>query len=290
MADAQSISAAVAFVTDSGVRRFAELLDQREGISVELVARAAGVTSPDALLRLRDELGVDVSVVIGRHAAAFHPKLWLVRSRDRLSVMAGSGNLTEGGLCENDEQFELSRLQLDSDAAAEHEERFDRLTANAVSLGVVENTTIWTEWLTVIKRQRMHLKELQRLEAQLASREVVASRDDDRRTLLNDLIELYDLTVAAGLRTKEDRRYVPTRFKQAIERAEDGGDPVRLVYRICRHQTGGFDVILSADRPKLTVEALVVDETKPYHDLFTDSTRQVAAERLLQFPSWGTAK
>jgi len=39
-------------------------------------------------------------------------------------------------------------------------------------------------------------------------------------------------------------------------------------------------VILDADRPDLTVESLVVDGTKAYHDLFTDSTRKVSAERL----------
>jgi HKD family nuclease len=284
--DARSISAAVAFVSEPGVQHLARLLDQRAETDVEIVARAAGVTTPEALLTLRDELGVEVSVVIGRHASAFHPKLWLIRSADRLSVLSGSGNLTDGGLVTNNEQFELSHTPLDSEAALNQEARFERLTTNAFRLDEIENTTIWSEWLTVIKQQRRHWLELQRLETQLASREVVTSREGDKRMLLDDLIELYEVTVAARLETKEGRRYVPTRFKQGIERARDRGDPVRMVYRICRHQTGGFDVILGADRPDLTVEALVVDETKPYHDLFTDETRRLSAERLRQFPSW----
>lgn len=180
----------------------------------------------------------------------------------------------------------MSILPLRSDEASAQEERFERLTTHAHPLCDVEDTTIWTEWLTILKQQRMHRREIDRLEAKLASRKVIANRAEDRQSLLEDLIELYELTVEEELRTKEDRRYVPTRFKQGIERAKNGGDPVRLVYRICRHQTGGFDVILAADRPDLTVEYLVVDNSKPYHDLFTDSTRELSAERLQQFPSW----
>ena len=55
---------------------------------------------------------------------------------------------------------------------------------------------------------------------------------------------------------------------------------------MCRRQTEGFDVILNANRPYLTVESLVVDTTKPYHDLFTDTTRELSTQRLQQFPSW----
>ena len=72
---ATSISGAAAFVTESGVELLANALERRNALPVEVVARGGGVTSPEALVKLRDELGVAVSVVIGRHAAAFHPKL-----------------------------------------------------------------------------------------------------------------------------------------------------------------------------------------------------------------------
>lgn len=283
---ARTISAAVAFVTESGVERLGQLLEEAGSPEAEIVARAGGVTSPDALLALRDEFGVDVSVVIGRDASAFHPKLWLARSNDRLSILSGSGNLTEGGLVVNKEQFELSQMPIESEAAHRQEARFDKLVLGAVRLNEVVDTTIWTEWQTVLVKQRLHRRELNRLEGSLNQREIRPSRQKDRELLIADLMELYELTVADRLTTKQGRQYVPTRFLQGIRRAEASGDPVQLVYRICRYQTDGFDVILDADRPDLTVESLVIDTAKPYHDLFTEATRRLSAERLQQFPSW----
>jgi HKD family nuclease len=286
LTDAEQVSAAIAFVTESGVERLAELLDGGGSPDIEIVARAGGVTSPDALLALRDRLGVEVSVAIGREASRFHPKLWMGRAGERLSVLSGSGNLTEAGLLENDEQFDLSHLHIDSEEAAEQMARFERLTERAVRLDEVVGTTIWDEWKTLLIKQRPRQLELRRLEASLESREVRPSREKDRARLIDDLMELYEVTVAERLVTKKGRHYVPTRFLQGIRRAQNGGDPVQLVYRICRYQTDGFDVILEADRPELTVESLVVDAAKAYHDLFTDSTRELSAKRLQQFPSW----
>lgn len=283
---AQTISAAVAFVTESGVERLGKLFEEAGSPEAEIVARAGGVTSPDALLALRDELGVNVSVMIGRDASRFHPKLWLARSNDRLSALSGSGNLTQGGLVDNKEQFELSQMPIESEAAHQQEARFDELILGSVRLDEVVGTTIWTEWQTALVKQRLHRRELSRLESSLNQREIRPSRQKDRELLIADLMGLYELTVADRLMTKQGRRYVPTRFLQGIRRAEAGGDPVQLVYRICRYQTEGFDVIRDADRPDLTVESLVVDTTRPYHDLFTESTRQLSAERLKQFPSW----
>lgn len=285
---ARTVSAAVAFVTESGVERLGQLLKEAGSPEAEIVARAGGVTSPDALLALRDELGINVSVMIGRDGSTFHPKLWLARSNDRLSVLSGSGNLTQGGLVDNKEQFELSQMPIESEAAHRQEARFDELILGAVRLDEVVDTTIWTEWQTVLIKQRMHRRELNRLEGSLNQREIRPSRQKDRELLIADLMELYELTVADRLTTKQGRHYVPTRFLQGIRRAEAGGDPVRLVYRICRYQTEGFDVILDADRPDLTVESLVIDTARPYHDLFTESTRQLSAERLKQFPSWSS--
>lgn len=42
------------------------------------------------------------------------------------------------------------------------------------------------------------------------------------------------------------------------------------------------------DMPELTVEQLVLNAAKPYHDLFFGrQTRDLSADRLAQFPSWG---
>jgi hypothetical protein len=99
------------------------------------------------------------------------------------------------------------------------------------------------------------------------------------------LYGIYEATVEKDLLTPKGHVYRPTRFLVGINRARDIGDPFELVSRLCRQQTGGFDIILEHDLPYLTVEALVVDEEKSYHGLFTQRTRELAAERLRQFPS-----
>jgi hypothetical protein len=81
--------------------------------------------------------------------------------------------------------------------------------------------------------------------------------------------------------------YRPNYFKRGLDDACVANNPVPFVARICRHATDGFDIILAARRPDLTVEALVVSASKPYHDLFTDATVQLSEERLRQFEASG---
>jgi len=114
---ARSLSIAVAFVTESGVAKLAEVLEPLGELDLEVVARAGGVTTPTALQALRDRLGARVSVAIGRDSMRFHPKLWLARSEGELSALSGSGNLTLGGLEQNIEQFELAKMPLTSEEA-----------------------------------------------------------------------------------------------------------------------------------------------------------------------------
>jgi len=291
---AQSVSAAVAFVTEAGVDHLREIFGGRT-VDLAITARASDATTPEALLKLRDELGADVSVVIGRHAPAFHPKLWLLRGPDRLSVLSGSGNLTGSGMSGNVEQFELVDVDLTDPAGADqaelHEQRLDALTAHAVPLDEVVGTAIWRTWLDVRKEQARHRDELRRLEAKLARYEPVSARTDDKLALLNDMYDLYHRTVAVGIPRLDGQRYVPTRFLQGLNRVrDDGADAVTLASNICRRRSEGFDVILAADRWDLTVEALVLDADKPYHDLFSPRTREMSAERLRLFPSYVAAR
>ena len=281
-----TIRAAVAFVTDAGVNTLSRLVGRQPGVTLEIVARAADVTSPAALLALRDDLGATVSVVIGRDAAAFHPKLWMFETGDVLTVLSGSGNLTSTGLRGNDEQFELATMAADGSEAAAQAERFERLTARAIPLDAVEGTAIWREWLDVIRQQSQSRRELERLGRNLARRDPQPDRTSDKAVLIADLDELYRRTVEARLPTATGRAYVPSRFKQAIDRAQRGADPVQLVTRVCRHSSAGFDVLFVNDRPDLTVEQLVLDESKPYHDLFGQQTRELSAARMAGFPSW----
>ena len=101
------VRAAVAFVTRTGVAELSDVFAGVGEVNLEITARASDATEPEALLELRDGLGADVMVVIGRHAKAFHPTLWLIERDDDLVVVSGSGNLTGAGLTTNDEQFEV---------------------------------------------------------------------------------------------------------------------------------------------------------------------------------------
>lgn len=286
--DDASIRVAVAFVTDAGVDHLRALLAGRTGVSLEVVARAADVTSPKAIEALRDELGATVSIVIGRHASAFHPKLWLIETHDRLTVLSGSGNLTSTGLRGNDEQFELMSMPADSAEAEAQRQRLENLIAHAVPLDLVHGQAIWKEWLTVYARQAKARREMLDHGRHLAKRDPRPNRTADIATLLEDLLDLYDRTVAAKLPTSSGRAYVPSRFKQALNRCSNGADPVLLVTRMCRQSSGGFDVLLANKRADLTVEQLVLDATKPYHDLFKGQTRELSAARLQAFEDVAT--
>jgi hypothetical protein len=210
----------------------------------------------------------------------------LARGETDLVVLSGSGNLTLGGLEINDEQFELARMPLDSEEADEQESRFIELTAGTHPLQAVEGTVVWSSWETMRIKSEMYRKNLKRLEDELDEVPVRPGVDRERELLLADLYAIYEQTVAKDMVTPKGNLYRPTRFLVGINRARDGGDPFELVSRLCRKQTGGFDIILEHDEPQLTVEALVVDTQKAYNRLFTAKTRKLATERLQQFPSW----
>jgi hypothetical protein len=123
-----------------------------------VVARARDATEPEALTALRDNLGADVSVAIGKHAQGFHPKLWLFDHADRTVVMSGSGNLTDGGLRTNSEQFEMLTFEAGDPAIAAHHERFDLLTEHADALDAVEGTAAWRSWLQLRKTSAEDLR------------------------------------------------------------------------------------------------------------------------------------
>lgn len=286
LAGANSISAAVAFVTHGGVDLLARMLGVQRVPDIELVARGGPITDPTALVRLRDELGIDVSVVMGAHAPRFHPKLWLVRHDDRLTVIAGSGNLTQGGLLDNHEQFDIARYEPTGGAAEAQEQRFLELTVHRIPLDEVQGGAAWREWEGQLRRRRQLEAELRTMDRRLASRNIVRTRTADLLRLSDDLDDLYERTVAAGLPRRDGQRYVPNRFKQAIDRARAAGNPVPTVANICRRRSEGFDVILAADRPDLTAESLVAYEDVPYHDLFDAETLRLSLERLQLFPAW----
>lgn len=268
-----SLRAAIAFVTSSGVDLVEALLTNHAPLALQIVARGAPITEPSALLRL-ESLGADVSVVIGARAHGFHPKLWLGSSPGRLCVLAGSGNLTAGGLRGNDEQFEYLQFREDDiELISEHERRFQAFADLAVSLSDVAGTTFWRAWESQVAARQALATQERELDRQLTATATASFLDAE---LYADLLALYERTkaeVRIPAQGGGDRPYVASRFKQAIDRGHREGTLIPVVARIVRAPTEGFDHLAAAGRPDLMVETTVLDKTKPYHDLFSATTK-----------------
>lgn len=278
-----SIRAAVAFVTKTGVDEIEALMPQRSDFTFELIARGAPITDPRALVRL-SELGVKVRVVIGSKAMNFHPKLWIARSGDSLEVLSGSGNLTHGGLESNAEQFEYICLTEPSDSknAEFHQARWDGFRMLSVSLGSVQGMPYWEEWEQQITERGRISAEQRELDRQLFS------KAGDADQLYLDLLDLYERTKREVKMTRSDGvevPYVPTRFKQQIDRANMNNALVPTVAKVVKESTSGFDHLEKAGRPDLCVESLVLDESKPYHRLFSREAISASKARMDSFGS-----
>jgi len=273
------VRAAVAFVTRTGVELLAELLSRHPHVKeLFIVARGAPITEPAALRALRDELDARVAVVVGATASRFHPKVWLLSGKDGLWVLSGSGNLTAAGLRENREQFEILHAS-DTASIKVQEDRFDDLTAGAVPLDEFEGSIAWRTWVEQQARRRRLAEQIADLDQAVAESHSV-SRERDKEDLMRDLWDIYDKTLAAKLRKKDGAVYVPGGLRLQLEGKRGSGEPVLIVKSLCRNGTEGFGTIEENNRRDLTVESLVVDETKSYHTLFPVETHRLARERL----------
>jgi HKD family nuclease len=272
------LRAAVAFVSRSGVEILDEVLQGWSG-HLELVARGAPITDPHALELLSDR-GATVRAVVGRRALKFHPKLWLAESPNGLDVLSGSGNLTDGGLVGNEEQFELLNLGTgDDELAREHRRRFETFFAQGMPFEQLKEDRYWTRWVeTSAKREAMEAA-LLKLERELADS---AGTPAENGELYADLLAIYQAAkneVTIIYDDGSERPYVASRFKQAIDRGRAEGTLVPVVSRIVNGPTEGFGRLAEAGRRDLMVETLVVDETKSYHRFFTVKT-QTLAQRI----------
>lgn len=83
----------------------------------------------------------------------------------------------------------------------------------------------------------------------------------------------------------QDRPYWANRYLQALKRAVDVGDAEVLAYvarMVCSPEPSrGFGYLKAAERLDLTVEALLIDASKPYHHLFDPDVVEAAVERLV---------
>jgi hypothetical protein len=106
--------------------------------------------------------------------------------------------------------------------------------------------------------------------------------EPDVAVLLEDLRRLAIETPLSGAKNRAGRKYVPTRFSQAVENA---AAKKRVVERVQEWLKGdvpadGFNPVMEVGRPDLTIEWLVLDETKPYRHRFTEQDRASARRRL----------
>jgi HKD family nuclease len=280
----QTIKAAVAFVTNGGVELLAGLLRDWPG-NLGLVARGASITQPSALVRL-EEMGASVSAVIGPRAQRFHPKLWLSEGPAGMDVLSGSGNLTEGGMTENDEQFELIHLGPEEvEPMAGHRLRFKTFQAHATPLEQIKAGRYWDRWVEFSARRDEIEREGREIDQTLAEE---AGTPAENAQLYSDLLAIYETAKEEVTITSDDgseRPYVATRFKQAIDRGQREGTLVPVVGRIVRGPTEGFGRLAEAGRRDLMVETLVLDESKPYHHFFTAKSKELAQANLDLFES-----
>jgi hypothetical protein len=111
---------------------------------------------------------------------------------------------------------------------------------------------------------------------------------DELDLLVDALYALYTRTgkeVTHVTASGETRPYWANRYRQALKRAVDGGTVVEFVQRLVMQDepSPGFVYLDAANRLDLSVEALVADESRSYHELFSDAAVAAARERLRTF-------
>src|SRR5262249_7491110 len=104
--------------------------------------------------------------------------------------------------------------------------------------------------------------------------------------LYEDALEIYERARAEVTIERSDgtsQKYAPTRYKQQIDKGRDEDMLVPTIARIIRRPTLGFGHLENAGRPDLMLEALVTDQSKPYHHLFSPKTVKIARDRMADY-------
>lgn len=83
----------------------------------------------------------------------------------------------------------------------------------------------------------------------------------------------------------ETRKYWANRYRQALQRAIENDTVGEFVERLVTQDepSRGFGYLHAANRLDLSVEALVADESRPYHGLFSLDAVAAARNRLDEF-------
>ena len=110
---------------------------------------------------------------------------------------------------------------------------------------------------------------------------------DPRDTLYADCVDLYERTAAEVTYEWPSGRVGPywaRRFQQKIKRDHEETSPSRIVESVSemviKPAPQGFGIIEQAGRLDLALELLVLDEDRPYHDLFAPEVIDAAADRM----------
>jgi hypothetical protein len=104
--------------------------------------------------------------------------------------------------------------------------------------------------------------------------------------LYRDALDIYERARREVTIPRKDgrrQRYAANRYKQQIDKGHADYQLVSTIGRIVSRPTQGFGHLEAAERPDLMVETLVLDASKPYHQLFPAATVQSAGERMAQY-------
>ena len=135
------------------------------------------------------------------------------RTEHKLVVLAGSGNLTLGGIEGNFEQFELIKVPINGEEASADEERFLELTGSARSLETVEGSVAWSVWEQTIIKMRTHRKQSGGWNDHWPIMWFVEPPTVEREELIADLFALHGGMVAKNMRTPKGKLDRPNRFR-----------------------------------------------------------------------------
>jgi hypothetical protein len=121
------------------------------------------------------------------------------------------------------------------------------------------------------------------------SQEGVPTPDPRTERPYADCVDLYGRSREVMIPRSDGtmQRYAPTRFMQQIERAHAADALMPAVASIVRNTTKGFGHLADAGREDLMLESLVVDESRPYHCLFSAATVAAARGRLEAYREQG---
>ena len=108
---------------------------------------------------------------------------------------------------------------------------------------------------------------------------------DAEKALYEDLLSIYARAGAEVTYETEKgdiKAYWAKRFLQATKRAEKSGELVEFAERLVSTEepSRGFFILKKAERLDLTVEALVIDQTKPYRGEFEHAAVAASRRRL----------